>query len=289
LNCGTSLVPEPVPSQERKLVSVLFVDLVGFTARSDQADPEDVRETLEAYHALAKEQIERYGGVLEKFIGDAVMALFGAPVSHGDDAERAVRTGFGVLASLEELNRDRPGLDLAARAAVNTGEAVVVLGSRPDSGEALALGDVVNTAARLQTAAPPGCLIVGEETYRATRRAIRYKGLAAIEAKGKREPVPAWLALAPEGGLGRSVKIVLSGTLGLAGGLAKRAGKLLAGGLASAGTLVAQLVSGIASVPGLATLLDVARTAAGLSDAARTAAGLSDIQVGDVTLEDNAE
>ena len=207
MNCGTSLVPEPVPSQERKLVSVLFVDLVGFTARSDQADPEDVRETLEAYHALAKEQIERYGGVLEKFIGDAVMAVFGAPVSYGDDAERAVRTGFGVLASLEELNRDRPGLDLAARAAVNTGEAVVVLGSRPDSGEALALGDVVNTAARLQTAAPPGCLIVGEETYRATRRAIRYKGLAAIEAKGKREPVPAWLALAPEGGLAERLEM----------------------------------------------------------------------------------
>ncbi len=201
LNCGTPLVPEAVPSQERKLVSVLFVDLVGFTARSDQADPEDVRETLESYHARAKEEVERYGGTLEKFIGDAVMAVFGAPVSHGDDAERAVRAGFAVLASLEQLNRERPGLDLAARAAVNTGEAVVALGSRPELGEAIALGDVVNTAARLQTAAPPGGVIVGEETHRATRRAIRYERLASIEAKGKREPVQAWLALAPIAGV----------------------------------------------------------------------------------------
>src|SRR5439155_23787175 len=170
------------------------------TARSDQADPEDVRETLEAYHARAKEQVERYGGALEKFIGDAVMAVFGAPVSYGDDAERAVRAGFGVLASLEELNRERPGLDLAARAAVNTGEAVVALGSRPGSGEALALGDVVNTASRLQSAAPPGRLIVGEETYAASRRGIRYERLAPIEAKGKREPVPAWLAVGPLAG-----------------------------------------------------------------------------------------
>src|SRR5207247_3106830 len=123
------------------------------------------------------------------------MAVFGAPVSHGDDAERAVRAGFGVLASLEDLNRERPGLDLSARAAVNTGEAVVTLGSRHDSGEALALGDVVNTAARLQTAAPPGGLIVGEETFRATRRSILYDRLASIEAKGKREPVQAWLEL----------------------------------------------------------------------------------------------
>jgi class 3 adenylate cyclase/tetratricopeptide (TPR) repeat protein len=197
LNCGTALVPEALPSQERKLVSVLFLDLVGFTARSDQADPEDVRETLESYHARAKEEVERFGGKLEKFIGDAVMAVFGAPVSYGDDAERAVRAGFAVLGSLQELNRQRPGLDLSARAAVNTGEAVVAVGSRPESGEALALGDVVNTAARLQTAAPPGGLIVGEETHRATRQAIRYERLPSIEAKGKREPVPAWLAMGP--------------------------------------------------------------------------------------------
>jgi class 3 adenylate cyclase/tetratricopeptide (TPR) repeat protein len=197
LNCGSSLIPEPAAAQERKLVSILFVDLVGFTARSDQADPEDVRETLQAYHARAKEQVQQFGGTIEKYIGDAVMAVFGAPVSRGDDAERAVRSGLAVLASIEDLNRERPGLDLAARAAVNTGEAVVALRSRAESGEALALGDVVNTAARLQTSAPPGGLIVGEETYRATRRAFRYEQLVSIEAKGKRDPVPAWLVLEP--------------------------------------------------------------------------------------------
>jgi class 3 adenylate cyclase/tetratricopeptide (TPR) repeat protein len=196
-NCGASLIPEPAAAQERKLVSILFVDLVGFTARSDGADPEDVRETLEAYHAMAKEHVQRFGGTIEKFIGDAVMAVFGAPVSRGDDAERAVRAGLAILASIEDLNGERPGLDLAARAAVNTGEAVVALGSRAESGEALALGDVVNTAARLQTSAPQGGLIVGEETYRGTRRVFRYERLVSIEAKGKRDPVPAWLVVEP--------------------------------------------------------------------------------------------
>jgi class 3 adenylate cyclase/tetratricopeptide (TPR) repeat protein len=195
LNCGRSLVPGAGAVQERKLVSVLFVDLVDFTARSDEADPEDVREMLEGYHARAKEQIEVYGGKVEKFIGDAVMAVFGAPVSSGDDADRAVRAGLSVLAAIGDLNRERPGLDLAARAAVNTGEAVVALGTRPESGEALALGDVVNTAARLQSSAPPGGLIVGEETYRSTRRTIRYERITQIDAKGKRAPLQAWLAL----------------------------------------------------------------------------------------------
>jgi class 3 adenylate cyclase/tetratricopeptide (TPR) repeat protein len=182
------------------LVSVLFVDLVGFTSRSDRADPEDVRDTLQLYHSRVKEQIERYGGTVEKFIGDAVMAVFGAPVAHGDDAERAVRAGLRVLEAIEDLNREQPGLELAARAAVNTGEAVVAIGSEPGSGEALAMGDVVNTASRLQTAAPVCRLIVGDETHRATRSVIRYEPLAAIAAKGKREAVAAWLAVAPLAG-----------------------------------------------------------------------------------------
>jgi class 3 adenylate cyclase/tetratricopeptide (TPR) repeat protein len=200
LKCGTELSQPLQTSQERKLVSVLFVDLVGFTSRSDQADPEDVRDTLQAYHAHVKQQIEQYGGTVEKFIGDAVMAVFGAPTAHGDDAERAVRAGLRVLEAIEDLNREQPGLDLAARGAVNTGEAVVAIGSGPPSGEALAMGDVVNTASRLQTAAPTGRLIVGDETYHATRTVIRYEPLAAIAAKGKREPVAAWLAVAPIGG-----------------------------------------------------------------------------------------
>jgi class 3 adenylate cyclase/tetratricopeptide (TPR) repeat protein len=194
-SCGTRFDEAGAPQEERKLVSVLFVDLVGFTARSDRADPEDVRDALQVYHADAKQRIEQYGGVLEKFIGDAVMAVFGAPVAHGDDAERAVRAGLRVLEGIEGLNHEH-GLDLAARAAVNTGEAVISLDAARDGG-ALATGDVVNTASRLQSAAPPGHLIVGEQTYRATRHAIRYADFDPVDAKGKAEAVAAWLAVEP--------------------------------------------------------------------------------------------
>ena len=193
-SCGARLGVSGALREERKLISVLFVDLVGFTTRSDGADPEDVRDALQLYHADAKERIEHHGGALEKFIGDAVMAVFGAPVAHGDDAERAVRAGLSVLEGIGELNRAH-GLDLAARAAVNTGEAVVSMAS--ERGEALAMGDVVNTASRLQTAAPTGRVVVGRETYRATRHTIRYEGSPAIDAKGKAEPVEAWLAVEP--------------------------------------------------------------------------------------------
>src|SRR5919107_6396678 len=147
-SCGNSLGAALPVQEERKLVSVLFVDLVGSTARADNADPEDVRDTLQLYHREAKACIEQYGGVLEKFIGDAVMAVFGAPVAHGDDAERAVRAGLRVLEAIEELNREDPELDLAVRAAVNTGEAIVDARSQPDPSEGLAHGDVVNTASR---------------------------------------------------------------------------------------------------------------------------------------------
>ncbi len=189
--CGAPLSREAMPHEERKLVAILFVDLVGFTAASDDADPEDVRDALGRYHAVARERIEAYGGVLEKFIGDAVMAVFGAPVAHGDDAERAVRAGLRVLESIAEL-RER-GFDLDARAAVNTGEAIVNI-ARQDAGEPLAIGDVVNTAARMQAAAPPGGLVVGAETRRATRFAIDYEALAPVTAKGKAEPLAMWLA-----------------------------------------------------------------------------------------------
>jgi class 3 adenylate cyclase len=197
--CGVKLLEPERAREERKLVSVLFVDLVGFTSRSDKADPEDVRDTLQGFHARTKQEIERFGGTVEKFIGDAVMAVFGAPVAHGDDAERAVRAGLRVVHAMDDLNRDRADTPLQVRAAVNTGEAVIAVGSRPETGEALALGDVVNTASRLQTSAPVGGLVVGEETYRATRNVIRYQELAPIDAKGKSEPVEAWLALAPIG------------------------------------------------------------------------------------------
>ncbi len=189
LACGAALDAEPA-KQERKLVSVLFVDLVGFTGQSEQADPEDVRDTLRAYQVAAQQTIEAFGGTMEKFIGDAVMAVFGAPVSHGDDAERAVRAGLGVLEAMGQLR-------LQARAAVCTGEAVVSITSGPATGEALATGDVVNTAARLQSSAATGSLVVGEETYKLTRNAITYVALPSVDAKGKEEPVRAWLAVAP--------------------------------------------------------------------------------------------
>src|SRR5436305_191970 len=148
-SCGAALDATPlVQAEERKVVSVLFVDLVGFTGRSDGADPEDVRARLRPYHQRMRQEIERFGGTVEKFVGDAVMAVFGAPVSHEDDAERAVRAALRILDAIEELNAEE-ALDLSVRAAVATGEAVVSLDARPEQGEGIATGDVVNTAARL--------------------------------------------------------------------------------------------------------------------------------------------
>ena len=130
-------------------MTVLFADLVGFTARAERLDPEDVRALLAPYHAHLRSELERFGGTVEKFIGDAVMALFGAPVAHEDDPERAVRAALAIRDWAVEQ-----GDELQVRIAVNTGEALVALDARPSEGEAMAAGDVVNTAARLQSAAP---------------------------------------------------------------------------------------------------------------------------------------
>ena len=183
---------------------MLFVDLVGFTARSDNADPEDVRATLRPYHARVKREIERFGGTVEKFVGDAVMAVFGAPVAHEDDAERAVRAALRILDAIGELNEDEE-LELAVRAAVATGEAVVSLGARPGEGEGIATGDVVNTAARLQGEAPVGSLVVSEDTCRATRSVIEYDELPPVLLKGKAEPVPLWRAVSARSRFGVDV------------------------------------------------------------------------------------
>ena len=191
-SCGVALAETPSAGEERKVVSILFVDLVGFTDRSDRADPEDVRALLRPYHERVKADIERFGGTVEKFIGDAVMAVFGAPVAHEDDAERAVRSALRILETIEEL-RDE-GLEISVRSAVTTGEAVVALGARPERGEGIVTGDVVNTAARLQSAAPVGAVIVDEQTMQSTRSAITFEQLEPIEAKGKSEPVPVWRA-----------------------------------------------------------------------------------------------
>ena len=194
--CGAALAEAaPAEAEERKLVSVLFVDLVGHTAASDRADPEDVRARLRPYHQLLKREIERYGGTVEKFVGDAVMAVFGAPVAHEDDAERAVRSALRVLEAVEAL-------ELEVRAAVATGEAVVSLQARPEQGEGIVAGDVVNTASRLQQEAPARSLVVGEVTYRATRDAIEYQQLEPVTVKGKAERVPLWHALRARGRFG---------------------------------------------------------------------------------------
>lgn len=187
----------PDSGEERKLVSVLFVDMVGSTAQADGADPEDVRDLLRRFYRPVRDQVERYGGTVEKYIGDAVVAVFGAPIAYGDDAERAVRCGLGVVEAVRALRGADPGFSLAVRAAVATGEAVVSPGDAHERGEPLATGDVMNTAARLQSAAPAGGVVVSAETHRATRRAIHYEALPPVAAKGKAEPVETWLALGP--------------------------------------------------------------------------------------------
>src|SRR5437588_12783814 len=144
--CGAALTPAAALSrEERKVVTILFTDLVGSTARAEGLDPEDVRATLSAYYAQLRAELERDGGTVEKFIGDAVMAVFGAPVAHEDDAERAVRAALAIRDAMAE---DQRGLEV--RIGVNTGEALVTLGARPREGEGMVAGDVVNTAARIQ-------------------------------------------------------------------------------------------------------------------------------------------
>jgi class 3 adenylate cyclase len=188
--CGAPLAAAPAPVEERRLVTVLFCDLVDFTARSDRADPEDVGALLRPYHARQRAEIERLGGTLDKFIGDGIMAVFGAPVAHEDDPERAVRCALRMLAAIEELNQDHPSFDLAVRIGIISGEALVRLG--PGQQTEGVVGDVVNTASRLQGVAPAGGVVVGETTYRATSRAFDYRELGPVQVKGKADPVPVW-------------------------------------------------------------------------------------------------
>jgi class 3 adenylate cyclase len=192
--------PGPADSgAERRLVSILFADLVGFTPFAEERDAEDVRETLTRYFDLAREVIERYGGTVEKFIGDAVMAVWGAPVAQEDDAERAVRAALELVDVVKTL-----GGSIQARAGVLTGEAAVTIGA---TNQGMVAGDLVNTASRLQSVAEPGTVLVGESTQRATSESIVFEQLANQALKGKTSPVPAWRALrvvAQRRGRGRS-------------------------------------------------------------------------------------
>src|SRR3954466_2717743 len=213
MECGSALADAPAaapaaarpaapPPEERRQVTVLFADLSGYTAVSEHMDPERVKALVDsALHRLAQE-VERFGGSVDKFIGDNVMALFGAPVAHEDDAERAVRAGLGMQEAMTEINeglRESHGVAISLRVGVNTGE--VVAGAVGDG--YTVVGDTVNVAARLQAAAERGSVTVGERTMRASANAISYRERGPLTLKGRGEPVRAWEATAVAAGPGR--------------------------------------------------------------------------------------
>ncbi|CAN5212894.1 hypothetical protein BH09ACT13_BH09ACT13_16470 [soil metagenome] len=207
LECAAPLHDaSPRSGEERTVVTILFCDLVGFTAASDEADPEDVRARIRPYHQRLRSEIEGYGGTVEKFIGDAVMAVFGAPAAHEDDPERAVRAGLRILDTIADLNEEDPSLELSVRIGIATGEVVVALDSRPEQGEGIVTGDVVNVAARLQSAAPVGAVVVGEATRAAARDVFDWEALDAVAVKGKSEPVSLWRVLAARARFGTDMR-----------------------------------------------------------------------------------
>ena len=180
------------PAAERRLVSVLFADLVGFTTLSESRDPEEVRELLSRYFDTCRRLIELYGGTVEKFIGDAVMAVWGTPTATEDDAERAVRAALDLVAAVSALGDEVGAPELAARAGVLTGEAAVTIGAE---GQGMVAGDLVNTAARIQSAAKPGTVLVGETTRRASELTVVYEDAGTHELKGKEEAAQLFRAL----------------------------------------------------------------------------------------------
>ncbi len=177
---------------ERRLVSVLFVDLADFTALAEPLDPEEVRNLQARYFEAARSVVAHYGGTLEKFIGDAVMAVWGAPTAHEDDAERAVRAALELVAAVPRLRGAAPGRRLVARAAVGTGEAAVTLGVE---GQGIVAGDLVNTTARLEAAAPADGVLVDDTTRRVVGEAVTFESAGRQTLKGKSRPVTAWRAV----------------------------------------------------------------------------------------------
>jgi class 3 adenylate cyclase/tetratricopeptide (TPR) repeat protein len=193
--CGTRVQARRV-GEERKVVTVLFADLVDSTARADRRDPEDVRATLIPFYERMRAVLERFGGQVAKFIGDAVMALFGAPVAHEDDPERGVRAALAICDAIRQLN-EQHGLDWSLRVSVATGEIVIDLDTHPHEGLGMTAGDILNTGFRLAEAAPINGILVDESTYRATRHIIEFAPAEPVRAKGKAFPLPAWQAIAP--------------------------------------------------------------------------------------------
>ncbi len=204
-SCGAAIAegpPPAVPSEERKVITAIFVDLVGSTARSEQLDPEDVKALVAPYHARVRGELETHGGTFEKFSGDAILALFGTPRAHEDDPERAIRAALAVRQGIDELNEEDEWLDLHIRIGIHTGEALVMLGARPSEGEWSAAGDVLNTAARIQSAAPVDGILVSRTTYLATKDSFSFAAAEPIQAKGKSEPVEVWEVRAARDGAG---------------------------------------------------------------------------------------
>ena len=188
-SCGH---PLRTPSDERRVVTVLFGDLVGYTGLSETRDPEQVKNLVDRCFERLAADITSYGGRVDKVVGDAVVALFGAPVAHEDDAERAVRAALAMQRTLAEMTDD-VGAPIRMRIGVNTGE--VLVGALRAGGDYTAMGDVVNIASRLQTAAQPGQVVVGTDTWAATRAVVLYESLGGLHARGRFEPVPAWRAV----------------------------------------------------------------------------------------------
>jgi class 3 adenylate cyclase/predicted ATPase len=203
---GATAGPAPTlepPTAERRLVSVLFADLVGFTSLSESRDPEEVRELLSGYFETSRRVIARYGGTVEKFIGDAVMAVWGTPVAQEDDAERAVRAGLELAAAVTAMGQEVGAPDLRARVGVLTGEAAVTLGAE---GQGMVAGDLVNTASRIQSVAEPGQVLVGETTMRVTQVSVAYEDAGLHELKGKGQPLALWRAIRVVAGVGGAMK-----------------------------------------------------------------------------------
>ena len=178
------------PSEERKVATILFADVMGSTELGERLDPERLRALLRTYFAAMSDVISLWGGTLEKYIGDAIFAVFGVPAAHEDDPERAIRAALEMLERLAELNRtfeERHGITLAIRIGINTGEVIAPLGG--GAGDQLVAGDAVNVAARLEQAAEPGTVLVGERTYTTARRVFRFEEPLALELKGKSDAV----------------------------------------------------------------------------------------------------
>ena len=188
--CGAALTadagsPGPASGSERRLVTILFADLVGFTTLSEHRDPEEVRELLSRYFDRCRTLIERYGGTVEKFIGDAVMAVWGTPVAREDDPERGVRAGLALTQAVTALGEEVGMPELRVRAGVLTGNAAVEVSAE---GEGMVLGDTVNTASRLQSIAAPGTVLVDDVTRRASEAAIAYEDAGSHDVRGRNHP-----------------------------------------------------------------------------------------------------